>query len=362
MNTMQPTDPFDPSGPAPAGSGIFGLPHSEEEAEVVVLGVPFEATTSYGRGTARGPAAVRAASEQIDLFDLQTGHPYRGGIHMRAIDPRLAALNEETCALAQPILDVGGDVAGDPRLAADLARVNELCGEMNERVADAVRGLLERDKLPAVVGGDHSIAYGPIQACAERFHGLGILHFDAHADLREAYEGFTWSHASILYNVVERLDVSRVVQVGIRDLCEEEHRKIARSGGRITAVFDRDWSRARLAGEDLLARIARTLDLLPEHVYVTFDVDGLDPSLCPNTGTPVPGGLSWNEAMAWLEGLARSGRRVVGLDVNEVNPGPPPAAGERDPIDSIVGARLLYRTIGTALQTRKGSSGGAPAS
>ena len=346
------TAEFDPNGPSRAGCGIFGLPQDEEQAGVIVLGVPFEATTSYGRGTARGPQAVRAASEQIDLFDLQTGHPYRAGIHMRALDPQLVALNEEACALARPILETGGDVAGDARLEEGLARVNALCGEMQDRVTAAVGEVLAADKLPALVGGDHSVAFGSIRACAERHHGLGILHFDAHADLREAYEGFTWSHASVLFNVVELLDVERVVQVGIRDLCEEEHRRITRSRGRIETITDRGWSRARLAGEDLLARIARAVDLLPRNVYVTFDVDGLDPSLCPHTGTPVPGGLSWNEAMAWLEGLARSGRRVVGVDVNEVNPGPPRAPGERDSIDAIVGARLLYRLIGTALQTR----------
>ncbi len=345
-------DSFDPSAPARAGGGIFGLPGSEEEAGVVVVGVPFEATTSYGRGTARGPAAVRAASEQVDLFDVATGHPWRAGIFMRPLDPGVVARDEEACALAAPIVAAGGDVAGDAQLERGLARVNELGGEVNDLVAAQVGDVLDRGKLPAVVGGDHSVAFGPLRACAERFPGLGVLHFDAHADLREAYEGFTWSHASILFNAVERLDVARVVQVGIRDLCDEEHARIVDSGGRIHAVLDRDWARARMAGEDLLALAARAVERLPEHVYVTFDVDGLDPSLCPHTGTPVPGGLGWNEALAWLEVLARSGRRVVGVDVNEVNPGPPLAEGERDSIDSIVGARLLYKLIGTALQTR----------
>jgi agmatinase len=216
---------------------------------------------------------------------------------------------------------------------------------------------LSAGKLPVVVGGDHSAPFGAIQACSERFPGMGLLHFDAHADLRKAYEGFEWSHASILFNATMRLEgVARVVQVGVRDLCEEEWDRIRSSGGRIATLFDTEWARVKLSGKSPEDLIHEWIDRLPGEVYVTFDVDGLDPTLCPNTGTPVPGGLLWHEAMAWLQALSASGRRVVGLDLNEVNPGPgsPPRDGARarDSMDSIVGARLLYRLIGTALKTK----------
>jgi agmatinase len=202
-----------------------------------------------------------------------------------------------------------------------------------------------------VLGGDHSVPFGAIAACVERFPKLGVLHFDAHADLREAYEGFTWSHASIFHNVITRLPVERLVQVGLRDLGEREHRTIQESHGRLTALFDADWQRAKLEGENLRELARQTIALLPDEVYLSFDVDGLDPTLCPNTGTPVPGGLAWHEAMLWLQELARSKKRIVGLDLNEVSPGDD-ADSDVDSWDAIVGARLLYRMIGTAVAAR----------
>ena len=181
-----------------------------------------------------------------------------------------------------------------------------------------------------------------------------MLHFDAHADLREAYEGFSWSHASIMFNVIQHIPrVSKLVQVGIRDFGEREHEKIQNSKGRIHTLFDAEWQRAKQEGANLRELARKTLAELPQKLYVSFDIDGLEPALCPNTGTPVPGGLTWTEALLWLEELSKSGKQVVGLDLNEVNPGDPEWVGEgTDSWDAIVGARLLYRMIGAALPAR----------
>jgi agmatinase len=342
---------FDPDAAAAEGSGIFGLPADERRARVHVIPVPFDATTSYRKGTARGPEAILRASKQVDLFDLQTGKPYAHGIAMLAVDPRIARLNAEAGEKADHIIDVAGDVGNSRALKSALERVNTIGAEINRIVHAQASAALDDDRLPVVVGGDHSTPFGAIQAVAERHPGLGVLHFDAHADLREAYEGFEWSHASIMDNVVKRLDaVAKLVQVGVRDIGEREFARIASSEGRIHALFDVDWQRAKLDRKDLRALVRRTLEELPDTVYVSFDVDGLDPTLCPSTGTPVPGGLTWSEAMLWLEELARSKRRIVGLDLNEVSPGE--AKPEIDSWDAIVGARLLYRLIGTALSTR----------
>jgi agmatinase len=294
---------------------------------------------------------VLRASRQVDLFDVLTGRPYEAGIHMLDADPLVVELNREASALADRVIAAGGDVSGDAGLARALERVNAIGALVNASVERATRAILDRDRLPAIVGGDHSVPFGAIRACSERFPGLGVLHIDAHADLRVAYEGFEWSHASIMDNVVRRIGgVARLVQVGIRDLSEEEHAAIRGSGGRIATLFDRDWADAKLSGANLRERIRAHLELLPRHVYLSVDVDGLEPSLCPSTGTPVPGGLAWSEAMLWLEELGRSGKRVVGLDLNEVNPGG--AGDDEDSWDAIVGARLLYRMIGVALMTR----------
>jgi agmatinase len=340
---------FDPNAAAAPGSGIFGLPDEPERARVHVLGVPFDATTSFRKGTARGPAAILAASHQVDLFDPLNGRPYEAGIWMAPLDPAVTRWNEEASRAAEPVIEAGG-MGTDGKLRKAAERVDAIQRELNSWVEARANEILDRRKLCALVGGDHSVPFGAIQAHATRFPGLGVLHFDAHADLRPAYEGFTFSHASILRNVAERIGgVARVVQVGIRDFSEEEHDFIASSGGRIQTLFDHEWADAKSAGYNLKALVRRTLTDLPEAVYVTFDVDGLEPALCPNTGTPVPGGLSWNEANLWLDELVRSGRRIVGFDLNEVAPAADSADGAG--WDENVGARLLYRLIGFTLRS-----------
>jgi agmatinase len=340
--------PFDPGAPA-LGGGIYGLPHTPDEARVILVPVPWEPTTSYRRGTARGPAAILHASRQVDLFDVQTGRPYQAGIAMLDVDPEIAAWNDEACAASAPVIAAGGDVAGDADLEARLARVNALSEQLDARVEAIVRGHLDGGKIVGVVGGDHSTPFGSIAAHAARYPGLGVLHVDAHADLRDAYEGFTRSHASIMRNVADRLPgVARIVQVGIRDLSEDEHAFIQASGGRVSTLFDADVARRTFEGEPF-AKIARAaVARLPRHVYVSFDIDGLDPALCPSTGTPVPGGLSFHQAAALLAYVEESGRTIVGFDLNEVAPGP-----GGDEWDGNVGARLLYKLIGFALRSRR---------
>jgi agmatinase len=336
---------FDPSGAAPADSGIYGLPYTVEQARVVVVPVPWAATTSYGGGAQRGPAAVLAASRQVDLFDVETGRPYAAGIAMLPEPEHVAGWDAEARAAAEQVIAVGGRIAGDAALARALARVNALSEAVNDWVYATTADALARGKLVALLGGDHAAPFGAIRAHAERHPGMGILHFDAHADLRAAYEGFAHSHASIMHNVMAALPgVARLVQVGIRDLSEDEYAAITGSGGRIRTHFDVDLAARRFAGESWAQQVARVVEDLPEKVYVSFDVDGLDPTLCPHTGTPVPGGLSFHEACAVVAQVVRSGRTIVGVDLNEVVPG-----DEGDEWDGNVGARVLYKLIGWML-------------
>lgn len=348
------SESFDPDAAAQEGAGVFGLPDEPQSARVHILPVPFDATTSYRKGACDGPEAILAASRQVELYDPLFGRPWRAGLHWIEADARVYAWNEEAGAAAQPIIDSGGDLGGDAKLEKKLARVNAIGAELNAFVRGEVEHLLAHERLPVIVGGDHSVPFGAIEACAAKHGPLGVLHFDAHADLREAYEGFTWSHASILFNVIERIPkVAKLVQVGIRDFGEREHERIRDSQGRIHTLFDADWQRAKLEGSNLRELVRRTLAELPPKVYVSFDIDGLEPALCPNTGTPVPGGLSWPEAMLWLDELSKSGKQVVGLDLNEVNPGDPECLADgTDSWDAIVGARLLYRLIATARPSR----------
>ena len=342
------TTSFDPNAAAPVGSGVYGLPFSVEEARVVLVPVPFDATTSYGRGSAAGPAAILAASRQVDLFDLETGRPYAVGIAMLAESSEVHRWNDDAGEAAAKVIAVAGVIAGDVALERALDHVNAIGAQVNDWVYAQTRALLAAGKIPCVVGGDHSVPFGAIRAYAESVGDLGVLHFDAHADLRPAYEGFEFSHASIMHNVVRRIPQAiKLVQVGVRDLSEEEFAAIEGSGGRIAAFFDVDLRRARRRGDGWDALVARIVGALPPKVYVSFDIDGLDPTLCPHTGTPVPGGLLFDEALSIVEAVARSGREIVGLDLNEVAPGP-----EGDEWDANVGARLLYKLIGWMLVSK----------
>lgn len=335
---------FDPDAAA-AHDGIFGLPTTVDEARYVVIPVPFDATTSYRDGTRNGPAAVLEASYQVDLFDVDFGRSYRHGIAMLPIDRRIVKLNREARKFAEPVIAAGGNVKN----RKPLDQVNRRCEEMNRIVEETARGLLERGKVPIVLGGDHSTPFGAIRAYAAKFPGLGILHIDAHADLRAAFEGFVWSHASIMHNVVKKIrGLSTLVQVGIRDFGEAERLLIEKSTEpKIVTHFDARLHEDKFSGTPWRAIVDRVVADLPETVYLSVDIDGFDPTLCPDTGTPVPGGLSFNEFLEILRGLGRAKRKIVGFDLNEVAPCRTAKDWGSD-WNANVGARVLYKMIGAA--------------
>lgn len=337
---------FDPDGASTSESGIFGLPHTPEQADVVLLAVPFEATTSYGGGTAEAPGAILRASRQVDLFDVETGRPYEAGAALVEDTESVRRWNDAACPLARALRR--REAHDGLEAHSGIERVDAYCARMNEWVRASAERWLAAGKIFGVVGGDHSVSFGAIAAYAARHPELGILHIDAHADLRRAYEGFAWSHASIMQNVLEHVPgVERIVQVGIRDLCDEEFERIARSEGRVRTWYDPLLARERFEGATWGAQVARILEDLPHEVYVSFDIDGLDPKLCPHTGTPVPGGLSFAQATYLIAALARSGRRIVGFDLVEVVPDPGDSEWSAN-----VGARILYKLVGWALSTR----------
>lgn len=334
---------FDADAAAVPGSGIFGLPFTREQARIVLLPVAFDATTSYRPGTADGPAAVRRASMQVDLYDRAFGRVYEQGIFMEAEDPAVRDLSRDAAEAARPVIEAGGAEPGDAGHERALAVVARACERLNEFVYEHTRGVLEDGKVPGLVGGEHSVPFGAIRAVSEAHPGVGILHIDAHMDLREAFEGFQWSHASIMHNVITRLDgVAKLVQVGIRDFGERELAFAKDHKDRIKVYFDEDIAWHRERGGDFAQLARKIIKKLPEKVYISFDIDGLEAALCPHTGTPVPGGLSFHQAAWLLETLKESGRDVVGFDLVEVAPG---AEGTPE-WDANVGARMLYKLCG----------------
>jgi agmatinase len=337
---------FDPNAAAAPDSGVFGLSTPKNRCLVRLIPVPFEATTSYGSGASRGPAGIFEASKQVDLFDLETGRPYEAGIWMDDPPKDVLRLNARAKREAAKVIAAGG-VGNDPKLLRARAIVDRASETVDAYVYREALAALDEGRVVGVVGGDHATPYGLIRAVSERHPGIGILHIDAHADIRKAYEGFTWSHASIMFNVLERLKgVARIVQVGVRDFCEEEADRIAASKGRVRTHFDASLAARRHGGATWATLCKAIVADLPKEVYVSFDVDGLDPKLCPNTGTPVPGGLDFQEASALIGEVVRSGRRIVAFDLNEVAP------SLDDAWDANVGARLLYKLIGWTLLSR----------
>lgn len=345
---------FDPDAAATPGAGLFGLGTDLKQAGVVVIPVPFEATTSYGGGTSKAPAAIKKASHQVDLLDREHGRVYEAGIAMLPVPRKIQALSDTARKAAAPIIRRGGPEPGNRRHERAVEKVDAAGEQVNDWVRASAAPHLDAGRIVGVLGGDHATPFGLIAELAERHPGLGILHVDAHADLRLAYEGLAWSHASIMRNVVDRLPgVKRLVQLGIRDFGEAELACIEESKGRIRTFFDADVKRELLSGGSWDQVAWEAVEQLPAKVHVSVDVDGLEPWLCPGTGTPVPGGLSWEQFCHLLVVLAESGKRVVGFDLVEVAP-----RGRGDEWDANVGARLLYKLIGCAVRSgRRGDRG-----
>ena len=328
---------FDPSGVGLENGNFCGLPFDYDTAGIILLGVPWEVTVSYHAGTARGPTAVLQGSPQLDLYDLDNPDGWQQGLYMPPLPHWLEQRNDALRSLAAKVIDAteqGLEIAAKPELTTALTTVNEACVAMNHWVYNQAQRALTAGKRVGAIGGDHSIPLGLIQALAMQCPAFGILHIDAHADLRDAYQGFQYSHASIMSNVVALPQVKRLVQVGVRDISHGEVTKIQQSQGRIITHYYSKLQQRRYSGVPWLELCQQIIESLPQKVYISFDVDGLDPKLCPNTGTPVPGGLELEEAFCLFRELIATKREIIGFDVSEVGNGE---------WDGNVGARVVYK-------------------
>ncbi len=353
---------FDATTTISAEFGLFGIPMNEAESRVILLPVPWEVTTSYGSGASLGPQLIRQASEQIDLFDLELGKAYEQGYHMLPHPTEIKSLNDQMKKKAQELIQLTTEQSQDEKKMSQLRQeVNEASEKLNNWVYEQSHRILEQGKLLGLVGGDHSSPYGAIQAVCEKTQSeLGILHLDAHSDTRKAYHGFTHSHASIMYNVMTApWKPKKLVQLGIRDFCEEEYNFI-KSRSDIKTFFDMDIKRRLLGGEAWTRVVQDILKELPEKVYISFDIDGLDPAYCPHTGTPVAGGYSPDQVYYLFNELAKAGKKIVGFDLNEVSTGGVPLE-EAHEWDGNVGARLLFKLCGWSVLTNKEQPTPAPA-
>jgi len=340
-------DQFDPNGPGIHGN-LFGLPFTPANASLIIVPVPWEVTVSYKAGTANGPDAVRTASSQVDLFVRELPDAWKSGVAMLPVPRFFLEENRKLREMATQLIErAERGQRTDPQDPL-LLKINEACESLNIYVKSITQKQLAEGRLVGLLGGDHSTPLGFLRALAEQYKHFGILQLDAHADLRKAYEGFTYSHASIMYNALRLPAVNKLVQVGIRDLCAEEMEYIRSNSGRITTFFDDDLKAQRYQGttwDTLCNHIVREL---PHHVYISFDIDALDPKLCPNTGTPVPGGLQFEEATYLIRKIVRAGKKIIGFDLSEVAPSP------HNDWDANVGARVLHALCNWAAASRNG--------
>ncbi|MEL7473802.1 MAG: arginase family protein [Planctomycetota bacterium] len=333
-------EPIDP----PEGPNIFGLPEAPADASIVLIPAPFDATSSFRRGSRYGPAAIHRTSEQLDLHDARFGPVWRHGLHMEPIPRALLERSEAVSPDADRVYEIG-EFEDRSGVADSIHRIGEACETVRRYVLERCARALEAGKIPGVVGGEHSVSLGALEA-AGGAGSFGVLQIDAHLDLRPAYLGVSGSHASIMRNAHDRIDaISTIVSVGARDASAMEW-AFAHASDRVRVFADHTLHDERFRGRSWSDQVEEIIQALPASVYVSVDIDGLDPSLCPSTGTPVPGGLSYEALSFLLERLARSGRRIVGFDLVEVSPGE--TLGPGDGIDAIVGARVLYRLCGAA--------------
>ena len=331
---------FDPNSVGNPNNGIFGLPFTEEDAKLIILPVPWEVSVSYKAGTARAAEHICKASLQVDLIDDDTEDGWKQGIFMRDVDKNILLKSDYLRKEAELYINyiTEGQVVEDSKFMCKVAReINEGGQFLNQWVYEQTKDLLDSGKLVGLLGGDHSSPLGFYKAIGEKHGSFGILQIDAHCDLRESYENFKYSHASIMYNALAEIpELIKLVQIGTRDYSLSELDYIKNSNNRVVTYFDRDIKERGYEGETWQKITDDIIAQLPQKVYLSFDIDGLDPKLCPNTGTPVQGGFETQQVYYLLRKILQSGRQLIGFDLNEVGV-------STNEWDENVGARILFK-------------------
>lgn len=346
MSVNQSLYNYNPNDVGLKANNIFGLPFTTGDAKLIFIPVPWDVTASNLPGTSGGPENILRNSYQIDLYAPTAMNAWKQGMAMEEINSDIINTNSKMRKKAEKFmiqLEEGAEYETDDNMLSVLETVNTACEELIKQIELKSSKYITNNQLPFLVGGDHSISSGLLRALSEK-NSFGILQIDAHTDLRNAYQGFKHSHASVMRNALELKGVEKIIQVGIRELCPEELETISKNNNKITTFFDYDISRRLFDGTTWHNICHEIIDGLPEKVYITFDVDGLHPSLCPGTGTPVPGGLSYNQAVYLMETLLRSGRQIIGADLVETG---------QQIMDGIISCRLLFQMASIMIQSNK---------
>lgn len=276
-----------------------------KESEIVVISAPFEKTVSYGHGTENGPAAILEASHYVEFYDDE-------------LDTELAF--DKKISTLEPLSFEGLSIE-----------------DSLKKISDQVEEVLNDGKFAVILGGEHSISSACIKPFVKKYDNFSVLHFDAHSDLRAEYQGSIWSHASVMARVAEM--TKNITQVGIRAQCKDEADFIKANG--INTFYMRD-IRIGKHGSNWKEKVVESLK---DNVFISFDVDGLDPAIIPATGTPEPGGLQWDETLDLLKLVAQK-KTIVGLDMVELAP------VEANTISDFNTAKLTYKILNYAFMNK----------
>ncbi|MBO9572266.1 MAG: agmatinase family protein [Chitinophagaceae bacterium] len=331
---------FDPNAASNPTNNIYGFPITEEEARVVILPVPWEVTVSNTAGTARAVEHIFRASMQVDVYDTDYPDIWKNGYYLRPADKKILLKSDYLRKEAELYIDYisrGEELKKNAFMCKSLKDINAGGTYLNEWVYEQTKSLMNRGKLVALLGGDHSTPLGYFKAIAEKHGEFGILQIDAHPDLRECYEDFDYSHASIMYNALKEIpQIQKLVQLGIRDYSQEEFNYISNSNGRIVTFFDKHIKERQYEGETWKQITDDIINQLPQKIFLSFDIDGLDPKHAPNTGTPVYGGFDPEHIYYLLKKMNAAGKQLIGFDLVEVGVGD-------GCWDANVGARVLLK-------------------
>jgi agmatinase len=320
-----------------ADEPLFGNPLSFEDSQLVIIPAPWEPTTSYKGGTSNAPGLIRQASHQMDYFHEVYKLAYPKGIYYKELNPEIEPLHTEALKICENIQAQLTSPKGVPAsFKEDLKTANALSEKFNSIIYSESQQILKAKKTPALFGGDHSCPYGLMQALSEHYEDWSILHIDAHFDLRIAYQGFEHSHASIIYNATQlKNPPAKIAHIGIRDFSESEYNYALEH--KHYSWTDKVLKRKEFDGEAWSKTCEEILKPLSKNLYISFDIDGMDPQYCPQTGTPVPGGLTYNQATQLIEKASKS-FNIIGFDLVEVATQP----GDYESWDINVGTRMLF--------------------
>ena len=330
---------FDPNAAGNPQDNIFGLPFTEDDARLVIQPVPWEATVNVYPGTARCISSILRHSIHVDLWWKEHPDLWKQGIFIRETNQKILLKSDYLRKEAELLVGYtcsGKSVCDNEFMQKNLKEINAGGSYLNTWVYDQTKDILDKGKLAALLGGDHSISLGFVQALSEKYSAFGILQIDAHCSLRKKFEGFIYSHACVMRNILDRYpQVSQLVQIGVRDYCEEEHQYMQQNQDRIRTFYDEDLKEQLFSGKTWLEIARSIVDALPQNVYISFDIDGLKPYYCPSTNTPVVGGLEYDQLKTIFRLMRATGKTIIGFDLCQIGNG-------RIGTDAQTGAYILW--------------------